>query len=53
MAQAMNVLLQAAIVQGHRAGVIADANELRDQQPLWMDYSGISTGFDDIGRWGY
>jgi hypothetical protein len=53
MAQAMNAIAQTAILQGKQIGLIADAHELPSQETLWMDYSGVPTGFDDAGRWGY
>jgi hypothetical protein len=53
MAQTMAVLVQSAILQAHRTGVVSDAHELPTQETLWMDYSGVPTGFDDPGRWGY
>jgi hypothetical protein len=53
MAQAMNVLAQSAILQAHRTGAVSEANELPTQEPLWMDYSGVPTGFDDPGKWGF
>jgi hypothetical protein len=53
MAQTMAALAQSAIVNGHRTGVIAEVRELPRQETLWMDYSGVPTGFDDHGRFGY
>jgi hypothetical protein len=53
MAQALVVRAQSAIVQAHQTGAVAGANELPSQETLWMDYSGVPTGFDDHGRFGY
>jgi hypothetical protein len=46
-------LLQASILQAKKIGAIAGAHELPRQETLNMDYSGVKTGFDDPGFWGY
>jgi hypothetical protein len=51
--QLMDQRAQAGIVEAHRTGAIAAATGLPAQRNLWMDYSGVPSGFDDHGLWGY
>ena len=51
--QGMKRRMEEGIADAWKSGVIAPATELPLQMPLWMDYSGVPTGFDDHGKWGY
>jgi hypothetical protein len=53
LTQLMAAKAQSAIIEAHRTGAVADAHELPEQRDLWMDYSGVPSGFDDAGTWGY
>jgi hypothetical protein len=53
LTQKMERQKEKGISEARTAGLIAEATELPFQMPLWMDYSGVRTGFDDHGKWGY
>jgi hypothetical protein len=52
-ARAMVDAAQASILQAHRTGAVSGCHELPRQEALWMVYSGVPTGFDDLSRQGY